>query len=134
MILFLPRQDASVTIQHESLPWVMLPELLHGGEKKVWGDAGYQGQTEAIREAAPEAQDMTSATRENEGGRRCGVALPHPQARVRLHPGALSRIKKESRVAVRRLCLGQSLPEPHPTNAEPFGHRKPDLCSTILRR
>ncbi len=38
----------------------MLPELLHGGEKKVWGDAGYQGQTEAIREAAPEAQDMTS--------------------------------------------------------------------------
>jgi IS5 family transposase len=38
----------------------MLPDLLHGGEKKVWGDAGYQGQTEAIREAAPAAQDMTS--------------------------------------------------------------------------
>jgi IS5 family transposase len=38
----------------------MLPDLLHGGEKRVWGDAGYQGQTEAIHEAAPEAQDMTS--------------------------------------------------------------------------
>jgi IS5 family transposase len=52
----------------------MLPELLHGDEKKVchptnedlfvgapvWGDAGYQGQTEAIHAAAPEAQDMTS--------------------------------------------------------------------------
>ena len=38
----------------------MLPDLLHGGEKKVWGDVGYQGQTEAIRAAAPEAQDMTS--------------------------------------------------------------------------
>jgi len=38
----------------------MLPDLLHGAEKKVWGDAGYQGQTEAIRTAAPEAQDMTS--------------------------------------------------------------------------
>ena len=38
----------------------MLPDLLHGDEKKVWGDAGYQGQTEAIREAAPQAQDMTS--------------------------------------------------------------------------
>jgi IS5 family transposase len=38
----------------------MLPELLHGDEKMVWGDAGYQGQTEAIHEAAPEAQDMTS--------------------------------------------------------------------------
>jgi IS5 family transposase len=38
----------------------MLPDLLHGEENKVWGDAGYQGQTEAIHEAAPKAQDMTS--------------------------------------------------------------------------
>jgi IS5 family transposase len=38
----------------------MLPELLHGEEKKVWGDAGYQGQTEAIHTVAPQAQDMTS--------------------------------------------------------------------------
>jgi transposase, IS5 family len=38
----------------------MLPDLLHGGEKKVWGDGGYQGQTAAIHQAAPEAQDMTS--------------------------------------------------------------------------
>jgi len=37
----------------------MLPDLLHGEERKVWGDAGYQGQTEAIRQAAPKAQDMT---------------------------------------------------------------------------
>jgi transposase, IS5 family len=38
----------------------MLPDLLHGGEKKVWGDGGYQGQTAAIHQAAPAAQDMTS--------------------------------------------------------------------------
>jgi IS5 family transposase len=38
----------------------MLPDLLHGEEKKVWGDAGYQGQTKVIREAAPKAQDMTN--------------------------------------------------------------------------
>src|ERR1017187_8906204 len=38
----------------------MLPDLLHGNEKKVWGDAGYQGQTEKIHEAAPKAQDMTN--------------------------------------------------------------------------
>ena len=38
----------------------MLPDLLYGNEKKVWGDAGYQGQTEKIHEAAPKAQDMTS--------------------------------------------------------------------------
>jgi transposase, IS5 family len=37
----------------------MLPDLLHGDEKKVWGDGGYQGQTEAICEVAPAAQDMT---------------------------------------------------------------------------
>jgi len=37
----------------------MLPELLHGEERKVWGDAGYQGQTETIQKAAPKAQDMT---------------------------------------------------------------------------
>jgi transposase, IS5 family len=45
---------ASVADKH------MLPDLLHGEEKKVWGDGGYQGQGEAIRAAAPEAQDMTS--------------------------------------------------------------------------
>ncbi|MGH8399453.1 MAG: IS5 family transposase, partial [Gammaproteobacteria bacterium] len=37
----------------------MLPDLLHGEERKVWGDGGYQGQGAAIREAAPHAQDMT---------------------------------------------------------------------------
>ena len=28
--------------------------------KKVWGDGGYQGQTEAIHTAGPDAQDMTN--------------------------------------------------------------------------
>ena len=37
----------------------MLPDLLHGEERKVWGDGGYQVQTKVIREAAPKAQDMT---------------------------------------------------------------------------
>jgi IS5 family transposase len=37
----------------------MLPDLLHGEETKVWGDGGYQGQTKAIKQAAPKAQDMT---------------------------------------------------------------------------
>ena len=44
---------ASVADKH------MLPDLLHGEDRKVWGDGGYQGQGEAIRAAAPEAQDMT---------------------------------------------------------------------------
>jgi len=45
---------ASVADKH------MLPELLHGAERKAWGDGAYQGQGDAIRKAAPKAQDMTS--------------------------------------------------------------------------
>ena len=45
---------ASVADKH------MLPDLLHGEQRKVWGDGAYQGQGDAIRQAAPRAQDMTS--------------------------------------------------------------------------
>ncbi len=44
---------ASVADKH------VLPGLLYGDERKGWGNGGCQGQTEAIREAAPHAQDMT---------------------------------------------------------------------------
>ena len=37
----------------------MLPDLLHGEETRVWGDGAYQGQTEVIRECAPQALDFT---------------------------------------------------------------------------
>jgi len=37
----------------------VLPELLHGEETKVWGDQAYRGQTEAMQQVAPGAQDMT---------------------------------------------------------------------------
>jgi len=45
---------ASVADKH------MLPDLLHGEERKVWGDGAYQGQGEAMRQTSPHAQDMTS--------------------------------------------------------------------------
>jgi transposase, IS5 family len=38
----------------------MLPELLHGDERKIWGDASYQGHGDKMRAKAPHAQDMTS--------------------------------------------------------------------------
>ena len=38
----------------------MIADLLHGGETKVWGDSAYQGQKDAIKAAAPAAQDMTN--------------------------------------------------------------------------
>lgn len=37
----------------------VLPDLLHGDETRVWGDAAYRGQTDVIREHAPCAQDFT---------------------------------------------------------------------------
>ena len=39
----------------------VLEDLLHGGETRVWGDSAYTGQTEAMRRAAPCAQDFTHA-------------------------------------------------------------------------
>ena len=68
----------------------LLPDLLHGAERKVWGDAGYQGQSEAIREAAPHAQDMTchrtkfkdyvdqAARRKNTTKSRVRAKVEHP--------------------------------------------------------
>jgi len=46
----------------------VLPELLHGEETKVWGDQAYRGQTEAIHEVAPLAQDLTSRRYRYKGG------------------------------------------------------------------
>lgn len=37
-----------------------LPYLLHGKERCVWGDQGYQGQTAVIRRRAPKARDFTN--------------------------------------------------------------------------
>jgi len=44
-----------------------LPQLLHGGETRVWGDSAYTGQTEIIKKHAPNALDFThhKATRNN---------------------------------------------------------------------
>ncbi len=37
----------------------VIGKLLHGNEERVWGDAAYQGQGQAIRQQAPQAQDCT---------------------------------------------------------------------------
>jgi IS5 family transposase len=38
----------------------VLPELLHGGETRVWGDQAYRGQRAVIRQCAPRARDFTN--------------------------------------------------------------------------
>jgi len=75
----------------------MLPELLHGGENKVWGDGGYQGQTKKIREAAPNAQDMTSRrvktkARVDEGEKRKNRTKARVRAKVEWPFRVLKRV------------------------------------------
>jgi IS5 family transposase len=36
----------------------VLPELLHGQETRVWGDAAYSGQRDVIRQHAPHAKSF----------------------------------------------------------------------------
>ena len=42
---------------HDSCVW---PDLLHGGETRLWGDAAYGGQGGVIRGQAPRAKDFIS--------------------------------------------------------------------------
>lgn len=65
-----------------------LPHLLHGQETKVWGDQGYKGQREAIRKAAPKAQDLT-----NKGYRRDGHLDKVEQAKNRHKSHIRSRVE-----------------------------------------
>src|SRR5437868_7623483 len=38
----------------------VLPDLLHGEERRVWGDQAYRGQSDVIKAHAPEAKDFTN--------------------------------------------------------------------------
>jgi hypothetical protein len=47
-------------------------DLLHGKDRKVWGDGAYQGRGEVIRAASPHTQDMTCRRTKVQG--LCGRA------------------------------------------------------------
>lgn len=57
---------------------MVLPDLLHGEETRVWGDQAYRGQGAVIREHAPNAKDFT-----NRRYRRSGVVDEAEKARNR---------------------------------------------------
>jgi len=105
----------------------VLPDLLHGEERKVWGDGGYQGQTEAFKEAAPKAQDMTcKRTRyknrvdelqraKNRTKSSVRAKVEHPfriLKRIFSFEGALSGVGQEPPPTVRLLRSRQPLPPP----------------------
>lgn len=45
----------------------VLPDLLHGEETRVYGDQAYRGQSEVIREHAPQAKDFTNRRYRHQG-------------------------------------------------------------------
>jgi transposase, IS5 family len=73
----------------------VIEDILHGQEIRVWGDSAYQGQREAIRKAAPRAQDFTH----HRGNRASAlsdedVAKNRTKSRVRAHVEHPFRILK----------------------------------------
>jgi len=73
----------------------VIEDILHGKETRLWGDSAYQGQREAIRKAAPQAQDFTH----HRGNRALAlsdeeVAKNRTKSRVRAHVEHPFRILK----------------------------------------
>jgi IS5 family transposase len=98
---------ASVADKH------MLPDLLHGEERKVWGDGVYQGQTETIREAAPHAQDMTCRRTKfknyvDEVARRKNTTKSHVRAKVEHVFRILKRVFGFDKVRYRGIAKNHS--------------------------
>jgi IS5 family transposase len=82
----------------------VIGQLLHGGEKRVWGDAAYVGRGDAIREKAPEAKDYTQ--RRGRGyryltdyQRRINRARSRVRARVEHVIGVIKRVFGSPRCA-----------------------------------
>ena len=112
----------------------VLPDLLHGEETRVWGDQAYRGQTEVIRECAPQAQDFTHrryrykdrideverAKNRTKSTVRSKVehVFAGDEAEVRICEAALSRTEEERAPAVCHLRAGQSVSQSEKTAAD----------------
>ena len=103
-----------------------VPQLLHGAETRVWGDAGYEGVARRPEHAGPgdrlaggaaprAAAALAAGQRRRPRGAPQGVAagesrasVPVCEAALRLRPGALSGIGQEPHPAVPVVRLRQS--------------------------
>jgi IS5 family transposase len=86
-----------------------LPHLLHGKETRVWGDQGYQGQTELIHRHAPKARDFTNrryryAGRVNETEKAKNRTKSQVRAKVEHVFGVIKRIFGFQKVRYRGLA------------------------------
>jgi IS5 family transposase len=77
----------------------VLPDLLPGGETRVWGDQAYRGQGEVIKAQAPSARDFT-----NRRYRHCGVV--DETERARNSTKSKARAKVEDAIGVIKRVFG----------------------------
>jgi transposase, IS5 family len=86
-----------------------LPHLLHGGETRVWGDQGYQGQSAIIHARAPRAKDFTNRKYRgrgwfNEAERLKNQSKSRVRAKVEHAIGVIKRIFGFQKVRYRGLA------------------------------
>ena len=104
-----------------------LPDLLHGDERRVYGDSAYASQKALIQAKAPNAQGLHQPARAQGGGEvdeveraknrnkskiraRVEHVFARGQAAVGLRQGALPRPGQERHARVRGAGAGQHLP------------------------
>ena len=88
--------EATAANVHDSR---VLEKLLHGKERRVWGDSAYSGQKEAMAKAAPEARDWTQ-----EKGHRYRKLTERDRARNRYKSRV--RAKVEHQFGILKLRFG----------------------------
>jgi len=76
-----------------------LPHLLHGRERRVYGDSGYAGQKELIRQHAPQAKDFTQR-------RGRGYRYLSPEERAKNRTKSRVRAKVEHALGVIKRIFG----------------------------
>lgn len=83
--------------------------LLHGRETRVWGDQAYQGQSDAIRQAAPRARDFTNrryrwGSRIDTRIKACNPRKSSVRAKVEHRIGIIKRVFGFQKVRYRGLA------------------------------
>ena len=87
----------------------LIPELLHGGETRVWGDSAYAGQTDKIQARAPAARDLTQERGRgykylSQRQRRINRTRSRVRARVEHAIGVVKRVFQFSKVRYRGIA------------------------------
>ena len=87
------------TIVDATIIHAVLGDLLHGKERRVWGDQAYRGKGHVIREHAPRAQDFTNRRHRHRG-------VVDEAERVRNRTKSKVRAKVEHAIGVLKRVFG----------------------------